>query len=410
VPLGRTAFEAVAPENCDTFGQHGVSSVKNAIRRRTLLNTAAGSVAACVLSACAHRTAEGGWTSHSRELESRISGLMRATNVPGVSVAAFQNGRIVWQRGFGVMDRESGNPVDTETMFEAASMSKPVFAYVVLKLCEEGVLDLDTPLTRYTRHQLIEDDSRLDLITARHILSHTSGLVPDWRSWDKPLKIAFNPGEKWSYSGEGYYYLQSVVTELTGRTESNQCGNYEAGLRVCATDFGEYMESKLVSPFGMGSSGYVWRNGFGKYRARPHNMKGTPLPYRTGRAVDLARYGAAGGLMTTPGDYAKFLLAIVDPLTPDQFHLKGSNLRQMTAPQIEVAKADSYTISWGLGWRIATTPHGEYFGHGGENPGFQCISEACAADRSGFVVMTNGDNGAKLLEALAPDISRRLHS
>jgi CubicO group peptidase (beta-lactamase class C family) len=308
------------------------------------------------------------------------------------------------------MDRESGNLVDTETVFEAASLSKPVFAYVVLKLSEEGILDLDTRLTRYVRRRFIDNDSRLDLITARHILSHTSGLVPDWRSSDQPLKIAFNPGEKWSYSGEGYYYLQSVVTELMGRTESNQCDNYEAGLRVCATDFGEYMDSRLVIPFGMRSSGYFWRNQFGRYRARPHDMKGNPLPYRTGRAVDLARYGAAGGLMTTPADYAKFLMAIVEPQPPDQFHLKTSSLRQMITPQIEVDKTVDYTISWGLGWRIASTRHGQYFGHGGQNPGFQCISEACAADRSGFVVMTNGDNGAKLLETLAPDISRRLHS
>jgi len=335
---------------------------------------------------------------------------MEATHVPGVSVAVFRNARLAWRQGFGVMNRESGNAVNTETLFEAASMSKPVFAYIVLKLCEEGILDLDTPLTHYTRQRLIDHDSRLDLITARHILSHTSGLVPDWRSSEEPLKIASTPGQKWAYSGEGYYYLQSVVTELTGHAEPSRCGSYEAGLRVCATDFGQFMDTRLVVPFGMKSSGYSWRKEFETNRARPHDVEGTPLPYRSQSAIDLARYGAAGGLLTTPGDYAKFLMAIVSAAPHDHFHLQPAPLARMTAPQIDVAKTDKYTVSWGLGWRIVTTPDRQYFGHGGENPGFQCVSEACAANRSGFVAMTNGENGAKLLEVLAPDISTRLHS
>jgi CubicO group peptidase (beta-lactamase class C family) len=335
---------------------------------------------------------------------------MRTTNVPGLSLAVFRRGKVVWLRGFGVRDRVSGVPVDARTVFEAASMSKPLFAYVVLKLCEKGSLDLDKPLTSYTRRRLLEGDSRLNLITARHVLSHSSGLVPDWRSASEPLRIASTPGEKWSYSGEGYYYLQTVVTELTGHTDANHCDTFEGGLRVCATDFGEYMESRLVVPFGMRSSGYPWRDQFAKLRARPHDVNGNPLPYRTGRPVDVARYGAAGGLLSTPGDYAKFLMDVVEPQTENEFHLHESSLKEMMTPQIEVATGSNYSISWGLGWRMVRTPHGLYFGHGGENPGFQCISEACTADRAGFVVMTNGDNGAKLLEKLAPEISTRLHS
>jgi CubicO group peptidase (beta-lactamase class C family) len=378
-------------------------------RRVFLSGAVAGVLSGWHIHADADVAAKSAWAPHSRDLEAQISDLMRATNVPGLSLAVFKRGRIVWLRGFGVRDRASGVPVGTSTLFEAASMSKPVFAYVVLKLCEKGTINLDTPLTHYTQHRLLEDP-RLNLITARHILSHTSGLVPDWRSSDQPLKIAFTPGEKWSYSGEGYSYLQSVVTELTGRTDPNQCATFEAGLKVCATNFGEYMESRLAVPFGMRASGYVWKEWFDSRRARPHDVKGNPLPYRTNRPVDTARYGAAGGLITTPGDYAKFLMEIVDPKPQDDFRLSASSLKEMTTAQIEVAKAADYVISWGLGWRIAQTSRAVYFGHGGENPGSQCISEACVADRSGFVVMTNGDNGAKLLETLAPEISKRLHS
>jgi len=345
-----------------------------------------------------------------KDLEAQIPSLLKSTNVPGLSLAVFKNNRILWLQGFGVTDRASGAGVDSNTLFEAASMSKPVFAYLVLKLCEQGTLSLDTPLTTYTSRQIIEGDPRINRITARHILSHSSGLVPDWRSPDQPLRIAFNPGERWSYSGEGYFYLQSVVTDLIGHTDPKQCDRFEAGVKVCATDFGETMESRVIKPLGMTSSSYVLNPHFAKRRARPHDVNGNPLPYRPSRAIDLARYGAAGGLITTPADYAKFLMQIIDPMPQDDHHLSAASLREMTTPQIEVSKADDYTIAWGLGWRIASTPKRVYFGHDGANPGFQCIAEACAADRTGFVLMTNSDNGKKLLEKLAPEISRRLHS
>jgi len=378
-------------------------------RRAFLSGVATGVLSAWHLTADADTAVKSSWEPHSSTLGAQIPDLMRTTDVPGLSLAVFRRGRIVWLRGFGVRDRASGVPVDTGTLFEAASMSKPLFAYVVLKLCEKGTLDLDTPLTQYTRRWPL-DDPRLKLITTRHILSHSSGLVPDWRSTDQPLRIAFTPGEKWSYSGEGYYYLQSIVTDLTGRTDSTQCDTFEAGLKVCATNFGEYMESRLVVPLGMRSSGYVRKEGFESRRARPHDVKGTPLPYRPPRAVDTARYGAAGGLITTPGDYAKFLMEVIDPKPQSDFRLSASSLKEMMTPQVEVVRTGDDVISWGLGWRIAHTPRAVFFGHGGENPGFQCISEACAADRSGFVAMTNGDNGSKLLEKLAPEISMRLHS
>lgn len=122
-------------------------------------------------------------------------------------------------------------------------MSKPVFAYAVLKLCEKGVIHLDTPLTKYTSDRFLQGDPRLDLITARHVLSHTSGFQ-NWRSGKEPLKIHLEPGEKYLYSGEGYSYLQSVVTLLTGQLNLKACATYEAGLEVCATDIEQYMKSE----------------------------------------------------------------------------------------------------------------------------------------------------------------------
>jgi len=104
-------------------------------------------------------------------LERRIQQSMTTLNVPGVSIAIIRDARIAWQRGFGVRDRSTGVPVDEDTVFSAQSMSKPVFAYRVMKLCEQGVLDLDAPLTRYTPDVFVKNDSRLNEITPRRVLS-----------------------------------------------------------------------------------------------------------------------------------------------------------------------------------------------------------------------------------------------
>jgi len=379
------------------------------MNRRAFLNLATVAASGWLVRPASQAAVADTWEPHARELEAEIPGLMRSTKVPGLSVAVFRRGAIIWQRGFGVKDRDSGAPVDSSTLFQAASMSKPLFAYAVLKQCEKGTLDLDTPLTKYTRRRLLDGDPRLDRITARHILCHSSGLVPDWRSPNDPLRIAFTPGEKWSYSGEGYYYLQTVVTELLGHTDPTRCETFESELKVCATDFGEWMESRLVVPFNLRSSGYVWRERLAKDYARPHDAEGKPRPYPTRSVAGLARYGAAGGFVTSPSDYARFLMELINPSPQDEYHLSATSLKLMTTPQIEVTSTADTTISWGLGLRIAHTAERTYFGHGGSNPGFQCISEACAADRSGFVLMTNSDN-AKLYEKLAPELSKRLHS
>jgi len=279
----------------------------------------------------------------------------------------------------------------------------------VMKLCENEMLNLDAPLEKYVREPLLEGDPRLDLITPRRVLSHTTGL-PNWRSDEQPLKISFQPGEKWSYSGEGYYYLQTVVSACAGYTDSQDCKEYEAGMKVCATDFDSYMRRNLLGPFGMASSGYVWKEAFATHMARPYDREGKPLESRKPSGPDVARYGAAGGLLTTARDYARFLVEVMNRNARDRYHLNAESLAEMTRPQVKVADGNGYSVWWGLGWRIVKTGGRELIGHGGENPGFQSISEICLQDQRGFVILINGDNGANLIEAIAPDLSRELHS
>lgn len=342
------------------------------------------------------------------DLEKRIPTLLVEAKTPGASVVLLVDGRIEWRRGFGVRSVESKQTVDNNTVFEAASMSKPVFAYAVLQLVDKGVLQLDTPLTQYSPDRFLAGDPRVDLITARHVLSHTTGF-PNWRSSSDPLKIAFPPGEKYGYSGEGYFYLQSVVTHLTGHRNAAVCrGGYEGDLEVCATDIAAYLHKKVLAPLGMRSSGYEPIGPLQKRKAHPHDESGKLMKRGPGHPTDPARYAAAGGLLTTPTDYAKFLVAVVNPASAGARRLSPKSLEQMLKPHVTVTSTPEYTVFWALGWRFVRAKEGEWIGHGGDNPGFHCLAEMSPAKRTGFVIMTNGDGGVKFLQELAPAISTAL--
>lgn len=241
------------------------------------------------------------------------------------------------------------------------------------------------------------------------MLCHTTGFQ-DWRSASDPLRIHFTPGTKYSYSGEGYSYLQSVVTKLAGHEDRNVCATYEASLKVCANDIADYLKANILDPFGMNSSRYVWNAKLAANMAQPHDRNGIPIPAAKSTATDAARYAAAGGLMTTPTDYAKFLIEVINPRPSDSFRLTKSSRDEMLRPQVMVSSEPEYSIWWALGWRVVRTKHGHLIGHGGENPGFQCLTEASVAKRPGFVIMTNGENGVEVLKALAPIVSRRVNA
>ena len=331
------------------------------------------------------------------DLENRIPALMSASSVPGASLAVVWDGAVAWRRGFGIVDATSKAPVVAETIFEAGSMSKPVFAYAVLKASERGVLDLDTPLTKYTSDRILQDP-RLDLITARHVLSHTSGL-PNWRSEKEPMAIQFTPGDRWRYSGEGYWYLQSVLTHLAGKVNTTVCNTFEDGMKVCATDIDDYMRANLLIPFGMRSSGYVWNSTFEVSAARGHDLKGAPLPARRASAVEAARYASAGGLHCTPAEYATFLVEMMAPKPEDAFRLRKSTQEVMIRPVVKVSETPIRS-SWALGWQVIHGDDGDLVVHGGDNPGFHSFAAMSVPRKSGFVIMTNGDGGPKLIEQL----------
>jgi CubicO group peptidase (beta-lactamase class C family) len=311
------------------------------------------------------------------DVEKQVPALMESARVPGMAIAILSNGRLAWSRSFGVTNATFKAPVTGDTLFNAASISKTVFAYAVMKLSERRVLNLDTPLTTYTADRWLKDDPRFDQITARHVLSHTSGLQ-NWRSKDDPLRIHFAPGSQWLYSGEGYSFLQSILTRLTGH------------------DIDTYIRSNIFDPFGMRSSGYVWNDAYADRYAAPHDGKGNVVPQAHPTATEAVRYGSAGGLFTTATEYAQFLAEVVNPQPADAFRLTSGGRDEMIRPQVRVDDSSS----WALGWRIVHGKGGDLITHGGENVGFQNFIAASIQRKAGYVILSNGDNGIEIIGKL----------
>ena len=311
-------------------------------------------------------------------LQKRIPELMKEGTVPGVSLALISGGRTYWLHAFGLRDAKSGQPVTDDTVFEAASLSKPVFAYAVLKLVEQGKLDLDAPLTKYLPKPYIEGDARLDRITARLVLSHRTGF-PNWRGEGNPLTIRFTPGERFSYSGEGFVYLSKVVEQITGKSLKN------------------FMTEAVFLPLGMTGSSYVWREDYDARTATGHDTGGQP-----GEKFKPKEANAAASLHTTAKDYALFLEALLNGEG-----LKRSTLKEMERPQTAVdpectnctertAKELSKSVFWGLGVGIQETKDGESIWHWGDNGAFKCFMVAYPKRKTGVVLFTNGENGLSI--------------
>ena len=155
------------------------------------------------------------------------------------------------------------------------------------------------------------------------------------------------------------------------------------------------MKANLLVPFGMASSTYVWNDRIKDYAA-PHDAEGKPSPKRKPRATDAARYGAAGGLQTTPTDYAKFLIEIIKPRASDAFRLNKASLDEMVRPQVKIMNS----IYQALGWQVRLADKGNIITHGGGNPGFAAFVGASRERKSGLVIMTNGDNGYLVCDKL----------
>lgn len=336
---------------------------------------------------------------------------MQRARVPGLALAKVTRSRVV-TRAFGVRRKDTGDGVTADTVFAAASLSKPVFAWVVLSLVDEGVLTLDRPLHEYLPVPN-SDDARSRRITARHVLSHSGG----WRNWRNtvgtPLIADFEPGTRFGYSGEGYFFLQRVVETLTRQSLSLlarervfaplglQSTSFAAlpdveGRRAAgytdrgdpARDFGVAIRPALVRKArerGVAIEALTTADSEVALREAAPNLP--PLP-------NFTQPNAASSLTTTASDFGRFLQHLL------QVH--GSNspasriADRMLTPQVRI----NNELHWGLGTGLEIREGRTVAWHWGDNPGFKNFYLLDPRTGSGIVVFASGDGGRRVYESI----------
>lgn len=292
---------------------------------------------------------------------------MARLNVPAVGIGIIKDGKIEKVEVIGEL--EKGKLAPENTIFNVASLTKPVFATVVLKLVENGKWDLDKPLYPYWIDHEIKEDERHKLLTSRIVLSHQTGF-PNWR-WnnkDKKLAFDFDPGTQFQYSGEGFEYLRNAI-----ETKFQQ-------------PIEDLADSLIFQPLRMTETRFVWDE---KMDAAPfalwHDRRGNL--YETTKRNEAV---ASDDLMTTINDYCKFGIHVME----------GAGLSQplfdnMVTAQVKIRK----NLTYGLGWQKAENlPNDEYaLVHSGSDRGVRTMVILLPKSKGGIVIMTNGDKGNKII-------------
>ena len=334
-----------------------------------------------------------------------INSLIKKVKVHGLAVSIINNNELVYQNYFGSRNVKNSEPLTPGSLFYGASLSKTIFADVVLQLAGENKIQLDTPLYRYLKQPLysyktnslqrffgannfdykdLKSDGRYKLITARMCLSHTAGL-PNWR-WleeDKKLKIKFSPGTRYSYSGEGMFLLQFVVEQITGR------------------DFKDIASEKVLQPLQMNNSSFVWQRSYEDHYCVGHDGQGNNL-----RIPKANVSNAAGSITTTLEDYTCFFQAVLKQdkrryreLIAPQIRIKS---KQQFGPNawIDTDENDSIQLGYGLGFGLFFTPYGKAFFKEGHLEGWQHYSVGFPEKGTGIILLSNSDNAESIFKEL----------
>jgi len=234
------------------------------------------------------------------EIDATVTRVTTAGKVTGVGIAILTGGTIAYLKAYGIRDKEKNLPLTTDSVMSAASFTKVAFAYLAMQLVDDGSLSLDKPvyeylpkpLPEYENYKDLAGDPRYKKITARMLLSHTSGL-PNWRWFtdEKSLRIYFEPGSRFAYSGEGIALLQLVVESVTKR-----------GLN-------ELMDDRVFGPLGMSRTSMVWESRFDENYANGYDEEGKSLGSQR-----RTKAGAAASMLTTVSDFARFMQAVLNEL------------------------------------------------------------------------------------------------
>ncbi|MBK0377752.1 serine hydrolase [Mucilaginibacter segetis] len=298
--------------------------------------------------------------------------IIEDVNLPGVQVAYTGKGQTS-EYNAGTSKQGLSRKIKSSTIFRAGSLGKCVFAYAVLRLYDRGVLSLDTPLMRYigSYDRFDPTDPRYSMITARMVLSHTSDLA-EFSEFDThaPVKLLFAPGSAYSYSGEGYWFLQKVVEKLVHKL------------------FEQLMQEEVFNPLGMHSSTYVQTDDMDT------EMLGKP-----GKDLLWMMPNAAFTLLSNAHDYNLFLQALLagKGLKPGTQQLMFSRQTKHKAPGDTTS---GQYINWGLGVGLAQGKTGQLIWHWGKTDDFFSFFVARPDTKESMVFFTRGESGSKITDQL----------
>lgn len=327
---------------------------------------------------------------------------MEHHKIPGVSIAFFEDGEIKWTKVYGYADKENARSVDTNTLFQAASISKPVAASGAMKLVEKGEIDLDTDINEYLSEWKVEENTftEEEKVTLRRLVTHNAGLtVHGFRGYASDEEVPTTsqvlngekpansdaivpdtfPGAIQRYSGGGYTVMQKMMEEKTGG------------------DIADFLQKEVLDKSGMKHSTYK--------QPLPENMRDqAALGYRRDGSLVKGNWHtypeqAAAGLWTTPSDLAHFAISM-------QKAFKGST-DEFISPEMAQQIIKEQVPGQGLGPAVIT--HGDtlWFGHGGANEGFRCqlYANARMLNGQGVAIMTNSDRGSSIVGEILKSMS-----
>ena len=335
-----------------------------------------------------------------------VERLIAAGKVTGIGVAVINDNALVYRRTFGYANVDTKRALAEDTVMYAASFTKAMFAYLVMQLVDDGVIDLDTPIERYLPKPLpsyedyadLAGDERWRTITPRMLLAHTAGFS-NWRFIDADgnfdqagkLELRRAPGTRYGYSGEGITLLQFVLEEGLG------------------LDVEALMQTRVFDRFGMTRTAMRWRDDFLPNLANGYDEAGANLGHNKRESVR-----AAGSADSDLIGMSRFLQAMlqgaargnagIQAMWSPQVRITGLHQFPVSASEIDSDRDDGIELSYGLGWGVMTTPHGRAAFKAGHLEGWENYMIAYPGTGTGLVIMTNSSNGESIFKALLAEL------
>lgn len=341
--------------------------------RRPQFSTVLKSLAAAILFAFSATVMRSQQTEPD-QVDDYVKQQMHELRIPGLSMAVVKEGRIVKASGYGMANLETSSPATPETVYKAASLSKPFIAAAILLLMQEGQIGLDDKVSKY----LEGSPETWKEITVRHLLTHTSGIVRDPADYHPyseqpitdvirsvyPVPLSFPPGDRWLYSNVGYYALAEIITRVSGKP------------------WDEFIAERLFAPAHITSTRTTTVTDIVPCRANGYQQKESG----TVNAENWIAVRPSGAFLSTVLDLAKWD-ALLDSASP----IKPSSRKLMWTP---VTLNDKTSADYGFGWYVDSFLGRARIHHDGQFPGFRSDYERFEDDKLTVIVLANSDNAS----------------